>query len=56
MLAEISVSVTGDRYTSTTVAAELAVPLDGVHDLRLTLHGGFRLAACGFTTSGGTTD
>ncbi|WP_369779930.1 hypothetical protein [Streptomyces sp. R33] len=42
------------RYTWKTVAAELAAPLDGVHDLRLTLHGGFRLAAFGFTVSGGT--
>ncbi|MGR4880392.1 glycoside hydrolase family 3 C-terminal domain-containing protein [Streptomyces sp. LARHCF249] len=54
LLAEIGVPVTGDRYTWTTVAAELAAPLDGVHDLRLTLHGGFRLAAFSFTASGGT--
>ncbi|MCJ1676650.1 glycoside hydrolase family 3 C-terminal domain-containing protein [Streptomyces sp. APSN-46.1] len=54
LLAEIDVPVTGDRYTWTTVAAELAAPPAGVHDLRLTLHGGFRLAAFGFTTSGGT--
>ncbi|WUD85566.1 glycoside hydrolase family 3 C-terminal domain-containing protein [Streptomyces sp. NBC_00503] len=51
LLAEIAVPATGNRYTWTTVAAELAAPLDGVHDLRLTLHGGFRLAAFGFTAS-----
>lgn len=54
LLAEIGVPVTGNRYTWTTVAAELAAPPAGVHDLRLTLHGGFRLAAFSFTTSGGT--
>ncbi|MCY0931717.1 glycoside hydrolase family 3 C-terminal domain-containing protein [Streptomyces sp. H27-H1] len=54
LLAEIGVPVTGGRYTWTTVAAELAAPSAGVHDLRLTLHGGFRLAAFSFTTSGAT--
>ncbi|MFI6005201.1 carbohydrate-binding protein [Streptomyces sp. NPDC051366] len=54
LLAQIDVPVTGNRYTWKTVAAELAAPLFGVHDLRLTLHGGFRLAAFGFTASGGT--
>ncbi|MET9697275.1 glycoside hydrolase family 3 C-terminal domain-containing protein [Streptomyces sp. NPDC006529] len=54
LLAEIAVPVTGDRYAWTTTAAALAPPPDGVHDLRLTLHGGFRLAAFGFAASGGT--
>lgn len=51
LLAEIGVPVTGDRYTWTTRVAELAAPVDGVHDLRLTLHGSFRLAAFRFGTS-----
>ncbi|KOY56002.1 hypothetical protein ADK59_21715 [Streptomyces sp. XY332] len=45
------------RYSprgTTSARRELAAPLDGVHDLRLTLNGGFRLAAFGFTVSGGT--
>ncbi|MCX5613050.1 MULTISPECIES: hypothetical protein [unclassified Streptomyces] len=54
LLAEIGVPVTGNRYTWTAVAAELATALNGVHDLRLKLHGGFRLAGFGFTASGGT--
>ncbi|WP_241003030.1 glycoside hydrolase family 3 protein, partial [Streptomyces sp. CB01881] len=45
LLAEIEVPVTGDRYAWTTVTAELAAPLHGVHDLGLTLHGDFRLSA-----------
>ncbi|MFD8984297.1 glycoside hydrolase family 3 C-terminal domain-containing protein [Streptomyces sp. NPDC059564] len=53
LLAEIGVPVTGDRYTWTAVAADLAAPPAGVHDLWLTLHGGFRLASFSFTTSGG---
>ncbi|MEV0531074.1 glycoside hydrolase family 3 C-terminal domain-containing protein [Kitasatospora sp. NPDC050463] len=52
VLAEIEVPVTGDRYAWTTVTAELAAPLDGVHDLCLTLHGDFRLAAFRFETAG----
>ncbi|MGX1668125.1 carbohydrate-binding protein [Streptomyces sp. NPDC055400] len=51
LLAQIGVPGTGDRPTWTTIAAELAAPLDGVHDLRMTLHGGFRLAAFRFVTS-----
>ncbi|MER5307708.1 glycoside hydrolase family 3 C-terminal domain-containing protein [Streptomyces sp. NPDC002773] len=47
-LAEIRVPVTGDRYTWTTGAAGFTAPPDGVHDLRLTLHGAFRLAAFRF--------
>ncbi|GAA3437597.1 glycoside hydrolase family 3 C-terminal domain-containing protein [Kutzneria kofuensis] len=51
LLAEITVPVTGGRYAWTTVAAELPAPLAGVHDLRLTLRGDFRLAAFRFTTA-----
>jgi beta-glucosidase len=51
LLAEIAVPVTGSRYVWTTVAAELPTPLSGVHDLRLTLHGGFRLAAFRFISA-----
>lgn len=50
--AEIEVPVTGDRYAWATVAADFATPLDGIHDLRLTLHGAFRLAAFRFETTG----
>ncbi|MFD8972860.1 hypothetical protein [Streptomyces sp. NPDC059593] len=45
VLAELDVPVTGDRYAWTTVAGDLAALPEGVHDLRLTLHGAFRLAA-----------
>jgi beta-glucosidase len=48
LLAEIAVPVTGDRYAWTTVAAEFPAPLAGAHDLRLVLHGSFRLAAFRF--------
>ncbi len=48
LLAEIEVPVTGDRYTWTPLTAELAAPLDGVHDLAVTLHGDFRLTAFRF--------
>ncbi|MFJ9282698.1 glycoside hydrolase family 3 C-terminal domain-containing protein [Kitasatospora aureofaciens] len=51
VLAEIDVPVTGDRYAWTSTTAGLAVPLDGVHDLSLTLHGDFRLAAFRFGTA-----
>lgn len=54
LLAEIGVPVTADRYTWTTTAAELAAPVDGVHDLRLTSHGDFRLAAFRFGATAGT--
>ena len=43
--------VTGDRYAWTTSTAELGVRSAGVHDLRLILHGGFRLAAFCFTST-----
>ncbi|MFI7294728.1 glycoside hydrolase family 3 C-terminal domain-containing protein [Streptomyces sp. NPDC050121] len=51
LLGEIGVPVSGDRHTWTTSAAELATPPDGVHDLTLTLHGAFRLAAFSLGTS-----
>ncbi|MFG3409455.1 glycoside hydrolase family 3 C-terminal domain-containing protein [Streptomyces sp. NPDC048142] len=51
LLAEIGVPVTGDRYTWTTITAGLLAPVAGVHDLRLTLHGDFRLAAFRFGAS-----
>ncbi|MEU5216823.1 glycoside hydrolase family 3 C-terminal domain-containing protein [Streptomyces sp. NPDC020807] len=44
VLAELEIPVTGDRYAWRTVAGELASPPEGVHDLRLTLHGDFRLS------------
>ncbi|GAA4877250.1 glycoside hydrolase family 3 C-terminal domain-containing protein [Kitasatospora terrestris] len=47
-VAKIDVPVTGDRYSWTTVVAELSTPLVGVHDLQVTLHGGVRLAAFRF--------
>jgi beta-glucosidase len=40
----IDVPVTNDRYTWTTAVARFPERLDGVHDLRLTLHGDFRLS------------
>ncbi|MER7581161.1 glycoside hydrolase family 3 C-terminal domain-containing protein [Kitasatospora sp. NPDC097691] len=52
VLAGIDVPVTGDRYAWTTVTAELCAPLDGVHDLSLTLHGDFRLSAFRFGAAG----
>ncbi|MER7667346.1 glycoside hydrolase family 3 C-terminal domain-containing protein [Kitasatospora sp. NPDC096128] len=48
LLAELDVPVTGDRYAWTSTTAELAAPLDGVHDLTLTLHGDVRLTAFRF--------
>ncbi|MFF9808369.1 glycoside hydrolase family 3 C-terminal domain-containing protein [Streptomyces coeruleorubidus] len=48
LLTEIAVPVTGSRYTWTTATADIAAPGDAVHDLRLTLHGAFRLAAFRF--------
>ncbi|MDD1059912.1 carbohydrate-binding protein [Streptomyces cocklensis] len=44
-LAAVTAPVTGGRYTWTTVAHPFPMALDGVHDLRVTTHGGFRLAA-----------
>jgi beta-glucosidase len=51
LLALLPVPVTGGRYAWTTVTRELPA-VEGVHDLQLTLHGGFRLAS--FRLSGGT--
>ena len=50
LLAELVPPVTGSRHTWTTVAADVSVPGDGGHDLRLTLHGDFRLASFSFGT------
>ncbi len=55
LLAALPVPVTGGRYAWTTVARELPAGLDGVHDLRLTLHGDFRLASFRFGSSPGGT-
>ncbi|MEU2236381.1 glycoside hydrolase family 3 C-terminal domain-containing protein [Streptomyces vietnamensis] len=52
VLADIDVPVTGDRYAWTSTAVELAVPLHGVHDLSLTLHGDFRLSVFRFGAAG----
>ncbi|PWK85572.1 beta-glucosidase [Lentzea atacamensis] len=52
LLAEIAVPVTGDRYTWTTASAALAAPVAGVHDLRVTLHGEFRMTAFRFSSGG----
>lgn len=43
-LAELAVPVTGDRYAWTTITAELGERPTGIHDVRVTLHGDFRLA------------
>jgi beta-glucosidase len=56
VLAEIPVPVTGGRYAWTTASAELPAAAVGVHDLRVTLHGGFRLAAFRFSSSPTTAD
>jgi beta-glucosidase len=48
LVAEIAIPVTGSRYEWTTVAAELPAPLEGVHELRLLLRGGFRLTSFRF--------
>ncbi|MFI6565990.1 carbohydrate-binding protein [Streptomyces sp. NPDC050534] len=48
LLAQVAVPVTGDRYPWSTVAAGTTAQVGGVHELRLTLHGGFRLASFRF--------
>ncbi|MEV4018802.1 hypothetical protein AB0J35_50750 [Nonomuraea angiospora] len=48
LLAEIAVPDTGGRYGWTTVAPDLDSAPDGVHDLRIGLHGDVRLAAFRF--------
>jgi beta-glucosidase len=45
LLTEIAVPVTGHRHTWTTVSAATPERYDGVHDLRITLRGAFRLAS-----------
>ncbi|ROP42118.1 glycoside hydrolase family 3 protein [Saccharothrix texasensis] len=50
-LGVVDVPVTGDRYTWTRAATRLQGAVDGVHDLRLSLHGDFRLAGFRLTTS-----
>ncbi|SDO33155.1 glycoside hydrolase family 3 protein [Lentzea jiangxiensis] len=49
-LAAIGVPATGDRHAWTTMSLALPAPLEGVHDLRVVLHGGVRLAAFRFRT------
>ncbi|MFD4636092.1 glycoside hydrolase family 3 C-terminal domain-containing protein [Lentzea sp. NPDC058436] len=49
LLAAVPVAATGDRYAWATESAPLSARADGVHDLRVVLHGGFRLAAIRFT-------
>jgi beta-glucosidase len=53
LLAEIPLPAAGGRYEWTTATAALAAPLEGVHDLRITLPGGFRLAAFRFSPGAG---
>ncbi len=48
LIAATAVPVTGGRHTRTTVTTGTGSPLDGVHDLRLTPHGDFRLASFRF--------
>ncbi|QQQ80734.1 glycoside hydrolase family 3 C-terminal domain-containing protein [Saccharothrix sp. 6-C] len=50
-LGVVDVPVTGDLYTWTKAATRLRGAVDGVHDLRLSLHGDFRLAGFRLTTS-----
>lgn len=51
LLAQLPAPVTGSRYTWTTATADTTPPGDGLHDLRLTLHGDFRLATFSFSFS-----
>lgn len=51
LLALVPVPVTGGRYTWTTVTRELPTAAEGIHELRLTLHGRFRLAGFRFSSS-----
>jgi beta-glucosidase len=48
LIAAIDVPITGDRYTWTTAVTELTTRPAGVHDLRVTLHGDFRLTTFRF--------
>ncbi|MBA2945490.1 hypothetical protein [Streptomyces himalayensis] len=51
VLVRIAVPPTGDRHAWTTVGCWLPDALDGVHDLRLTLHGDVRAAAFRFASA-----
>ncbi|MFC7265548.1 glycoside hydrolase family 3 protein [Streptomyces lutosisoli] len=53
LLAELAPPVTGSRHTWTTVTVDATAPGDGVHDLRLTLHGDFRLSSFSFGSAQG---
>jgi beta-glucosidase len=50
-LVRIPVPPTGDRHAWTTVGCPLPAAPDGVHDLRLTLHGDVRAAAFRFASA-----
>jgi beta-glucosidase len=50
LLAVMRVPSTGDRYNWTTVKADLAGPLDGVHELTVVLTGELRLRTLDFTS------
>jgi beta-glucosidase len=50
-LVRIAVPSTGDRHAWTTVGGPLPDALDGVHDLRLTLHGDVRATAFRFASA-----
>jgi beta-glucosidase len=52
LAARIEVPVTGDPYAWTTVGCDLSAEVAGVHDLSVTLHGRFRLAAFRFHSAG----
>ncbi|WP_408648269.1 glycoside hydrolase family 3 C-terminal domain-containing protein [Streptomyces gossypiisoli] len=56
LLVRIAVPPTGDRHAWTTVGGTLPDALDGVHDLRLTLHGDVRAAAFRFASARPTED
>ncbi len=53
LLADVTVPLTGDRYAWTTVSAELPAAAEGVHDLRVTLHGDVRLSTFRFSSADG---
>lgn len=52
LLASLPVPVTGGRYTWATAAASLSAPVEGVHDLKVVLHGTFRLETFRFSAAG----
>jgi len=51
VLAELPVPATGGRYEWTTVSAALPSAVTGVHDLRVVLHGSFRLTSFRFSAA-----